>query len=148
MTAARERFAVTAGLTALVALAALSATTLGAAARRMPLVVALPTLVLLIVELTRQMRAPHPQDEDQPERRAEIATLAWLGVLVVEVWLLGMLAGLPLFLVTYLRLRSREPWTVAVGMALGVWAILFGVLNVALGIQMHDGLLVPLLGHT
>ena len=57
-----------------------------------------------------------------------------------------MLAGLPLFLVTYLRLRSREPWTVAVGMALGVWAILFGVLNLALGIEMHDGPLASLFG--
>ena len=35
------------------------------------------------------------------------------------VWLLGMLAGLPLFLAAYLRTRSREPWPVAVGMAPG-----------------------------
>ena len=61
MTAAHERIALTAALTALVALAALSATTLGAAARRMPLVVAIPTLVLLAFELTRQVRAPHPR---------------------------------------------------------------------------------------
>lgn len=146
MTLARQRIALTAGLTVLVALAAASATTLGPAARRMPLVVALPTLALLVLELTRHVRAARVEADDPAARRVETVTFAWLGGLVAGVWLLGMLAGLPLFLGAYLRTRSREPWTVAIGMALGVWVVLFGVLDYALGIQMHDGLLGSLLG--
>ena len=146
MTLDRQRLMFTAALTVLVASAAASAMTLGPTARRMPLVVALPTLALLVFELSRHLRAPREECDDPATRRVEAATFAWLAGLVAGVWLLGMLAGLPLFLVTYLRMRSREGWTVALGMALGVWVVLFVVLDYALGIQMHGGLLDSLLG--
>ena len=146
MTEGRQRVMLTAGLAVLVASAAVSATTLGPAARRMPLVVALPTLALLIFELTRQARRAGVECSDPVSRHVEAATFAWLGALLAGVWLLGMLAGLPLFLVTYLRRRSGEPWAVVLGMALGVWIVLFVVLDQALGIQMHAGLLGSGLG--
>jgi hypothetical protein len=140
VTEARQRLMLTTVLAVLVASAAASAMTLGPAARRMPLVVALPTLALLVFELTRHARAAGVEPSDPLTRRVEAATFAWLGGLLAGVWLLGMLAGLPLFLVSYLRRRSREPWAVALGMALGVWIVLFVVLDHALGIQMHQGL--------
>jgi uncharacterized membrane protein YedE/YeeE len=139
MTESRQRVALTAGLGALVATVAASATTLGPAARRMPLVVAVPTLALLLFELTRQVRAAPRASDSETARRAEAVSFAWLVALVAGVWLLGMQAGLPLFLVTYLRTRSHESWTTAIGMAAGVWAVLFGVLDRVLGIQMHAG---------
>ena len=146
MTEARQRVVLTAGLAVLVASAAASALTLGPAARRMPLVVALPTLALLVFELTRQARGGSVEPSDPVTRQLEAATFAWLGGLLAGVWLLGMLAGLPVFLVSYLRRRSRESWAVALGMALGVWIVLFVVLDHALGIKMHEGLLGSWLG--
>jgi hypothetical protein len=146
MTEGRQRVMLTVGLAILVASAAVSAATLGPAARRMPLVVALPTLALLIFELTRQARCAAVQPSDPMTRQVEAATFAWLGALLAGVWLLGMLAGLPLFLVSYLRSRSREPWAVVLGMGLGTWILLFVVLDQALGIQMHEGVLGSWLG--
>jgi hypothetical protein len=145
VTPARQHVALTAGLAVLIAAAVASATTLGPAARRMPLVVAIPTLVLLVFEAARQARAAAVEVDDTAARRLERVTFAWLGGLLASVWALGMLAGLPLFLAAYLRSRSGESWVVALGMALGVWAVLFGILDSALGIQMHDGLLGSLL---
>ena len=146
MTAARQRVALTAGLTVLVAAATVSAMALGPAARRMPLVVAVPTLALLLFELARQARSAPRVADDVPSGRIEAVTFGWLAALVAGVWLLGMQAGLPLFLAAYLRARSRESWTTAIGMAAGVWAVLFGVLDRALGVQMHAGVLGSLLG--
>jgi hypothetical protein len=145
VTESRQRVALTAGLTVLVATAAVSATALGPAARRMPLVVAVPTLALLLFELTRQLRSAPRASVDQTAR-VEAVSFAWLVALVAGVWLVGMQAGLPLFLVTYLRTRSHESWTTAIGMAVGVWVVLFGVLDRVLGIQMHAGLIGSWIG--
>jgi Tripartite tricarboxylate transporter TctB family len=142
----RQGVVLTAGLTVLVASVLVSASSLGPAARRMPLVVAVPVLALLVFELTRQVRSARHETEDRQSRRVEAVTFVWLGGLVGGVWLLGMLVALPLFLATHLRLRSRESWAVALWMALGVWAVLFGVLDHTLGIQMHDGVLGALIG--
>ena len=146
MTESRQRVALTAVLAALVAAVAASATTLGPAARRMPLVVAVPTLALLLFELTRQVRSAPRASDDDKARRVEAVSFAWLVALVSGVWLLGMQAGLPLFLVTYLRTRSHESWTTAIGMAVGVWAVIFGVLDGVLGIQMHAGVIGSWIG--
>jgi len=105
---------VTVVLSAIVAGAAVSSVSLGPAARRMPLVVALPTLCLLLVEWVRARRAHTPPPGPRP---LEPVVAGWLATLVILTVVLGVLAGPPLALAAYLRLQSREPWRVALGMA-------------------------------
>ena len=114
------------GLGAIVGLAAISAAWLGPAARRMPLLVAVPTLLLLVVEWRRFSR-PGSADEKVDPRESEL--LAWLAGLVATTWALGVLVGPPLFLATYLRWRSREPWHVVMLLSAGLWLATFVVLD-------------------
>ena len=106
MTPRSEARVLTAVLTALVALAAISTAWLGPAARRMPLIVALPTLALLAIEWWRPGRGGG--DAAAVPIPGEGALLVWLVGLVGATWALGVLLGPPLFLAAYLRRRSRE----------------------------------------
>jgi len=131
MTASRERAIVTMGISLLVAAAAVSSLWLGPAARRMPLVVALPTLGLLLVEWIRGRRDVASSAERRP---LEPVIVGWLAGLVTLTVVLGVLAGPPLVLAGYLRFRSHERWRVALGMAAVFAALVFVVFHVILDI--------------
>jgi hypothetical protein len=128
VTPVRERTIVTLALALPVAAVIVSAMSLGPAARRMPLVVALPTLALLMIELIRARRSTaSPSD-----RPLEPRVIAWLSVLTAATVLCGVLVGPPLVLAAYLRLQSRERWPVALGAAAGFSAIVRVVFELVL----------------
>jgi hypothetical protein len=129
MTASRERAIVTLAISVIVAAAAVSSLSLGPAARRMPLVVALPTLGLLLFEWIRARRDPATPSGPRP---LEPIIVGWLAVLVTLTVVLGVLAGPPLVLAAFLRLRSRERWRVALGMAAAFAAVVFVVFHLVL----------------
>ena len=128
MTASRERAIVTMVISAMVAGAAVSSLSLGPAARRMPLVVALPTLGLLLFEWIRARRDATPPGQ----RPLEPVIVSWLAALVALTVVLGVLAGPPLVLGAFLRVRSRERWRVALGMAAAFAAVVFVVFHLVL----------------
>jgi hypothetical protein len=48
-----------------------------------------------------------------------------------------MLAGLPLFLLLYLRLRARERWALAIGLASGLLLVMYAGLDRLLRIGLY-----------
>ena len=46
--------------------------------------------------------------------------LAWLLALLLLIWLIGMLPALFLFVVLYMRIEAREPWPLALSVAVGI----------------------------
>jgi hypothetical protein len=140
VTRVREDVLVTVAMAAGVAAAAIAATRLSPVARLAPLAVAVPTLVLLAVELLRQQT--HPTDTSSTaSRAAERAMLGWLAVLLGASVVLGMTWGLPLFVLLYLLLQARARLTVAAMAAVALWLVLFGVLSAILHVHLYDGLL-------
>lgn len=125
------------GLIALVASAAGSAVALGAAARRMPLLVALPTLALLAVDWRRSRSRT---TATAPAVHDEVRLLAWLAGLVAATWGLGVLIGPPAFLAAYLRWQSRERWRMVALLASGLWLVVFVVLNLVLRLPVGGAL--------
>jgi hypothetical protein len=139
MTASREPMIVAAALAALVALAIVSTPSLGPVARRMPLVVACPTLVLLVAELVRLRRSGRARGE--PAAAAgERRVFAWLGGLLMLVLALGMTVGVPVFLVASVRWLFNDRWRTALAMAVLMGVVLFVGLEQGLGIRLYPGL--------
>ena len=156
-----ERLIVTAILLVLVALVVVTSAGLSPVARWMPLAVALPTLALLGLELvadaaraggvarltlvnTRGLsRLVEGAGRRRREatvgasRRSERQAMIWLAIAIVSVLTLGMLAGLPLFLLLYLRLRARERWTLAIGLAGGLLLVMYAGLDRLLRIALY-----------
>lgn len=139
MTSRLERQLVFAALVLVAALSAAAALTLGPAARRMPLAVALPTLTLLAVEA---WRSRHATADAAATGAAERALLAWLGLLMLLTWTLGVLVGPPLFLALYLRVRSKERWQAVLPLAGGLALIVFVVLDRILQLPIDGAWLV------
>jgi hypothetical protein len=133
---------VAAALAALVALAIASAPSLGPVARRMPLVVACPTLILLVVELVRLRRSGRTSGESAAAR-GERRLFAWVGGLLMVVLALGMTIGVPAFLLASVRWLFNERWRTAVTMAVGMAVVLFAGLEQGLGIRLYPGLATP-----
>jgi hypothetical protein len=161
MTDEIERLIVTALLLTLVVVIVAMSASLSPVARWMPLVVALPTLVLLCLEvvadaaraggmarvsvvntrgLSRIVEGPRrhrPDSSDDAGRRIERQALVWLALAIAAVLTLGMLAGLPLYLLLYLRLRARQRWTVALGVAGGLLLVMYAGLDRLLRIPLY-----------
>jgi hypothetical protein len=57
-----------------------------------------------------------------------------------------MTAALPLFLLTYLRRRSGEPWRTAAGLAAGLLLVIAVVLEQGLGLRVYPGVAGAWLG--
>ena len=161
MTDEIERLIITALLLTLVVVVVTMSASLSPVARWMPLVVALPTLGLLCLEvvadaaraggvsrvsvvntpgLSRIVEGPsrqRPDSSDDAGRRVERQALIWLALAIAAVLTLGMLAGLPLYLLLYLRLRARQRWTVALGVAGGLLLVMYAGLDRLLQIPLY-----------
>ena len=160
MTDEIERLIVTALLLALVVVVVAMSAGLSPVARWMPLVVGVPTLGLLCLEvvadaaraggmsrvpvvntrgLSRIVGGPsrRPESSDDTRRRVERQALVWLALAIAAVLALGMLAGLPLYLLLYLRVRARQRWTVALGLAGGLLLVMYAGLDRLLRIPLY-----------
>src|SRR5687767_1544790 len=124
------RVAVAAVMAALFVTMATMAATYPMEAATVPLLVAVPALLLCGWQLKAEMAAAQqskgfaqrrdatsarPRDiREQPARlEDELALIAWLGAFAAAIIAAGFLAGGTLAVVSYLRLRLREPMTVA-----------------------------------
>jgi hypothetical protein len=132
--------------------------TLAPTARQVPLFVVVPLVVLLFLQLLRDVRSarsggyegsvpekttawprgPHetqagtgPAAEMEPKPRRFV--LPWVLGLPALAQLLGMVAGPGLFVLLYLRVRGEAPWRVALAgsvvTVLGLWLLLSVVLE-------------------
>jgi len=122
-------------------------------ARLVPVAVLLPLAALLIIQLAREIRvqrATRPLRDDgaalDPDRdreatptRLELAAIAWIAGLGLLVAALGLLAGTGLFVLAFLRWRSRERWPVALGGGVMTVLALWLLLTNALGTPVTAG---------
>ena len=63
-----------------------------------------------------------------------------MAVLLASVLVVGLLAGLPFYLLAYLRVRSGERWGTALAVSAACLLVLFGVLVLLLRLPATGGL--------
>jgi hypothetical protein len=162
MSAARRRWdlAFSLVLVAAFAYAALTALAYPEEARLLPLAVALPGLVLAVLQVAISLRgpaaaAPTPATADDPgalspaERTRRTAeTAGWILGIFAAVYLLGFQIAVPLAALAYLRAMAREGWLLSAIVAALCWALVFGIFDRVLHVPLPTGQLIRLLGVT
>lgn len=116
-----------------------------------PLSVLSATLVLLLLQLAIELlaarRAPQPVARPQlaARQRRALAAVAWIGLLLLLSWLLGVVAGSALFCAAWLRWHARDRWSASLAQAAGLGLALWLVFAHLLGTGLYAGLLGQLL---
>lgn len=76
--------------------------------------------------------------------RKELVAVAWILLLLVLVFLIGLLWTIPIFIFLSLRVRSREKWRLSIILSLGAWAFMYVLFFYVLKIQFDNGYLINL----
>jgi hypothetical protein len=94
---------------------------------------------LRLVQAIKGKRLPgEPEEIQEPttESMAEFTrTALWLVAILPSVWLLGYLAGIPLYLLAYFRAHG-ESWLMSISLALGALAVTYFVFIVFLRVNL------------
>jgi hypothetical protein len=117
------------------------------AARLMPLLAGVPGSVLALICLGREIRLALEAEAPSAAEagRAEAAMLAWTFVFFVGILAAGFLVAVPILVVAYLKRAANETWPTALAGAVGTWAVLYGLFELAFRIPLFDGLLAVVL---
>lgn len=139
--------------------AVLQALTFSELARLVPLVVGTPVLILAGLQVFREIRTATgrnkpdeatrvdttrgmPEDAGNAER-LEGGGLAWVAAASVAVLSFGLVWGLTLFVVIFLRLHGRESWVMIASITIPLMVGLYFAFSVLLSIRLFEGLLMP-----
>lgn len=119
--------------------------------RTFPLAVALPGVVLALIQVASSARGRGPEASAEEvlaidERMRRTAVIAgWILGILAAVWLLGFIVAVPLGALAYLRV-AREGWLPSVAIAALCWAFVYGIFDRVLHVPLPPGELLKVLG--
>jgi len=167
MNATRAQIGFTLLLFAFMTILLLLTLDLGPVARLVPMRVAVPTFLLLLLQLLLDARpswarrygryvrlhAFRAEDLLQVARRRsawgkvlderaerEQRLLPWVLSLLAGVYLFGFLVATPFFTLLWLKVRARAGWRLSALMAAGLWGLLYGLLHHLLRARLFEGI--------
>jgi hypothetical protein len=114
--------------------------TFPAEARFLPWVIGIPGLVLCAAQLIIELRTRPEKSHDPAKTRRELVMFGWVAGFIAGVLLFGFIIAGPLMLAAYLWFDWKEPPRVIVISAVLCFAILYGVFEKALGMDLFPGL--------
>lgn len=79
-------------------------------------------------------------------RSRVINIFLWVAGFILLVLLFGFPIAVPLFMLAYLRLQSRESWYWSVGLTAGAWGFFYGVFQRLIQMQFEAGMVQSWLG--
>lgn len=141
---------------------------LGRVARLVPIVVVIPTFLLLALQLLLDLlprlaekysvierqdmfrveplreKSLSGQSAEQSEeivlrRSRELNALLWLLAMFGLIYLFGFLIALPLYVFLYLKRQSKEGWLISITVAAGICGLLYGMFMFAIGTGLYEG---------
>lgn len=112
-----------------------------------PLVISVPLFILAAVEAgcaLRSRREPPPEPAPSTvdpalARRRTVRAWAWIAGFFAATLLFGFLYAVPLFVLLYLKLESRESWPFAIVFTAAVWGFFYGFLDRLLHLPLAAG---------
>lgn len=113
-------------------------------ARLFASVIIVPAFALALVQLVREVRAQemsveHPIPAEAVFNRRAIA---WFAGFFGALWLVGLLATVPVYTALYLRAEARLPWHLAALVAAGAWAAVWALFVNILHVPLPRGVLM------
>lgn len=139
------------------ALALLQSRNFGFRAGLFPWVIAIPTLLLTLVQLGKDiigrekpkaaLAAWEIAVEVAPEvtRQRTISILIWTVGFFLAIWLLGFSNSVLVSMILYLKIAGKEKWPMTIAVSFFTWLFVYGLFERALSIPFPDGLLFTLI---
>ena len=132
------------GVAAVAAYAVVSAASWPPKAALFPLVTGAPLLVLALLELGLQLRAPEAPVIE--ERRRTLRIFAWMAGFIFLVLLAGFPIAVPVFVFFYLVTEASAGWLRSIALSAAAWAFFHALFERVLRFPFDSGLLGGLLG--
>jgi|SRR6185437_7864691 len=99
---------------------------------------------LSLLQLIRDLGASRGSTyEEQVDLRKDLPVYLWVWAFAAVIVAFGFVIAAPVMLFVYLRWRSHESWWLCLTLSVGVFSLLYGVFQMALGVQLFEGLLTP-----
>ncbi|MGH7769571.1 MAG: tripartite tricarboxylate transporter TctB family protein [Candidatus Binatia bacterium] len=130
-------------------------------ARLYPWAIGIPMLVLALAQVVLDLKGIGAQksgdnapvdfrfaERSDPlaARRRAINIFAWIVGYIVAIWLLGYFYSVPLLVFLYLKVRSRESWTLSIALTAAAWIFFWALFDRLLHLPFPDGALFTWLG--
>jgi len=109
----------------------------------MPLLVGGVGACLSLLQLVRDLR--HRPAVDPIDLSRDLPIYLWVWAFVMAFVAFGFILAAPPMVLIYLRFRAREGWGISLVLAVGVFAVMYGLFQGMLGVDLFEGLLPPLI---
>lgn len=134
---------------------AVNALSFPARARFIPLAIALPGLVLCLWEIAALNARRRKEASGAVAKKAPVETFfskrflanifALPALLLAMIYLFGFIAAVPAFILGYMKIRSKEGWTLSVAAAAFMLAAVYVGFSRILEVPLFEGQLVSLM---
>jgi len=144
-------------LIVLLAWALWSSRNFGYRAGLFPWVIGIPTFVLSILQLARDIGGKQKKavavagEETEVEiapavvRQRTIAVIGWTVGFFLAIWLLGFSIAVPLMILSYLKFAGKESWLMTALVTFFSWLFYWGLFEKLLNVPFPEGLLIGLI---
>lgn len=134
--------------------------TYSAKARRMPLVILLPGIVLSAIVTVRDAIGPRPkrrgeqviaEAEDKEsgppappdEQKRMFIMFGWMALLVGMIWIVGFLVTIPVYTIVFMR-SLKESWRLSIIFGITGFIVLYFLFVFGLNMELYPGLIFQL----
>ena len=141
----------------LLALALWQSRNFGFRAGLFPWVIGIPTLILAIAQLGRDLYGKKKKKATEYEvtsggevtpaemRQRTLAIIAWTVAFFLAIWILGFSYAVPITILAYLIIAAKEKWPIVVGVTFFTWLFYWGLFEKLLNVPFPEGLLISLI---
>jgi putative tricarboxylic transport membrane protein len=133
----------------IIAVALFQSRNFGFRAGLFPWVIGIPTLLLALVQLMKDITVHKKERAGDHEtippavvRRRTLSILGWTLGCFLAIWLLGFSYAVPLFIFLYLKLEGREGWLMSVAVTFFSWLFFYALFERMLNVPFPDPLLL------
>jgi hypothetical protein len=109
----------------------------------MPVIIGGVGAALSLLQLIMELRASRVVHEEQINLAKDLPIYLWVWAFTLAIVAFGFVLAAPVMLFAYLRWRSAESWWLCLLLPAVVLAILYGLFEIALGVQLFEGLATP-----
>ncbi len=126
-----------------------------ALARLLPMVVAVPGLILTAIQFIRELRSSLKAEtaasleekkketlSPQEVQRREKEAVGWLLAFFVLIYLFGFSIAILVFVLLFTKVFGRESWKLSIGMAVVLWAFVVVVFEQAMKSALYPGVIL------
>ncbi len=130
-------------------------------ARLYPMAIGIPMLVLAVIQLILDLKGVERKQTDAAPvdfqfaqtvdpviaRKRTFNIFGWLFGFFIGIWLLGFSITIPLMVFSYIKIQSKENWTISIILTAFAWVFFYFLFVKLLILPFPDGMLFTWLGY-